>query len=88
MNPSYKFIPTISFIDGAMKVLTFKDHAGGGARMMIHVCHWKHHLPSDQPDQVLQVLTQIRTGRKGEAILFSIEWQMMEHNGSFGGLDT
>ena len=57
-----------------MKVLTCKYHGGGDAHMMIHVCRWKHHLPSDQPYQILQVVSQSRTIRKGKASLYSTEW--------------
>ena len=46
-----------SSIYGTMNVLTCKYHDGGDANMMIHECGWKHHLPSDQPDQNFQVLT-------------------------------
>ena len=44
-------------IYGTMNVLTCKYHDGDDANMMIHECGWKHHLPSDQPDQNFQVLT-------------------------------
>ena len=52
MNSQWEVIPTIDFIDATMKVLTCKDYDVGDARMMIHACRWKHHLPSDQPDQI------------------------------------
>ena len=55
---------------------------------MIRACCWKHHLPSKQPDQISQVVTQSRTVRKGKAGLYPTEWKIMEEYGSFGGLDT
>ena len=54
-----------------MKVLTCNYHDGGGVCMMIHACRRKHHLTSDQPDQIFQVVTQISTVRKGKASLYS-----------------
>ena len=74
MNPQFKVRSTIAFIGGTMKVLTCKYYdGGGGARMMIHACRWNHHLPSDQPHQKFQVVTQIKTFRKGKARLYSTE---------------
>ena len=55
---------------------------------MIHAYHWKHHLPSDQPDQIQPVVNQIRTVRKWKAGLNSTECKIIEQYGSFGGLDT
>ena len=61
---------------------------GGGARMMIHACRRKHHLTSDQPDQILKVLIKRRTVRKGKASLYYTELQMMEQYGYFGSFDN
>ena len=73
MNPKWKVKPTIDFIDSTMKVLTCKYHDGKDARMPIHAFCWNHHLPSDQPDQILQVVTQSRNFGKGKASLYFID---------------
>ena len=88
MNPQWKFRPTIASIYGTMKVLTSKYNDGWDARMMIHACRWKHHLPSYQSDKTSQVLNKSGTVSKGKASLYSTEWKMMEQYGSFGVLDT
>ena len=74
MNPQWKVRPKISFIDGTTKILTCEYHDGGDARMMIHECHWKHHVPHDQPDKVSQLVTQIKTIRKGKESLYSTKY--------------
>ena len=73
MNPQWKFRPTIYFIDGTTNVLKYKYHGGGDAHMMIYECCGKNHLPSDKPDQILQVVTKIRTIRKGKLSLYYTE---------------
>ena len=88
INPQWKVIPTIAFIDGNMIYLTCKYHDGGDVNMLIHAFRWNHHVPSNQPDQKFQVLTQSRTVRKGKTSLYSTEWQTTEHHGSFGDLYT
>ena len=88
MNPQWKVIPTIAFMDITKKVLTCKNNYGGYLRMMIHACRWKHHLPSDQPNKIYPVVSQSRTCSKGKASLYSTERKMMEQYGSFGDLDT
>ena len=77
MNPQYEVRPKISFIDGTMKFLTCKDHYWGYDCMMIHACRWKRHSPSDQHDKTSQVVTQSINVRKGKAILYSTEFQLM-----------
>ena len=56
--------------------------------MMIHACHWKHLLPSDQHGFFLQVVTQSTIARKWKARLYSTEWQIMKQYCSSGGLNT
>ena len=60
-----------------MKVLTFNDNDGRDTRRIIHACNWKHHLPSYQPDQILQVLYERITVRKGKEGLYYTEWKTM-----------
>ena len=88
INIKWKVRPTIDFKDGTIKVSTYIDHDGGYARMMIHECHRKHHLTSDQPDQISNDLTQSRTFSSGKVGLFSIEMKITDQYGSFGRLDT
>ena len=77
MNPQWKVITIIYFIDGTMNILTCKDHDVEDVRMMIHECRWKHHLPSDQPDQIQQVVTQSRSVWEGKEFLYYTKWKMM-----------
>ena len=74
MNEKYKVRPTTDFIDVTMKFLTCKSHNGGNECIIFHTFHWKHHLPSDQPDKTFQGVTQIRTVIKGKATLYSTKW--------------
>ena len=73
MNPQWKVMATIAFIDGNIKFPTYKDHDGRDARMMIHECCWEHHLPFDKPEQIPQVVTKRITGKKGKSSLYSTE---------------
>ena len=56
--------------------------------MMIHAFYWKHHLPSNKPDQISKVITQSIAIRKVKASLYYIEWKMTKQYFSFGGLDA
>jgi predicted GIY-YIG superfamily endonuclease len=88
LNPEWKIRPSIAFMNGVPRVLTCEDHDNGSNDIMIHPCRWKHSLPSDQSDQIAQVVVQSRTIRRGKASAYSTEWQMFEQRGTFGGLDT
>ena len=52
---------------------------GGNAHMMIHECRRKHHFPSNQPDQILQDLTQSITFRK-EKFFYIIQKGKLRNN--------
>lgn len=56
LNPEWKILPTIAFIDGVPKVLTSKIHHNGSTYMMIHPSRWHHNLPAIQPDQIAHVV--------------------------------
>ena len=88
LNPKWKILPTIAFIDGVPRVHTSKICHNGSTDMMIHPSRWHHNLPARQPDQIAHVVVQSRTVRHGKARAYSTEWQMYEQRGHFGGLDT
>ena len=88
-NPTdWKVRPSISFIDGTSRFLICCDNDNGSNDIMIHTCRSKHYLPCYQPDQIAQVVVEIRTARRRKASAYSNEWQMFEQRGSFGGIDT
>ena len=88
INSSWKVSLKVSFIDGSLKVLTYKCHENVTDDMMIHTCRWEHNLAEEQSDHIDQVVTQSRIIKFGKKTAYSNEWQMMEQGGSFSGLDT
>ena len=51
MNPKWKVLPSVSFVDSFTQVMTWKYHNNGSDYMMIHPCRWEHNLPAAQSDQ-------------------------------------
>ena len=85
-NPDWQIRPSIAYIDGRPKVLTYEDHPNGSDEKMIHLCQWKHNIPCGQSDWVGQIVLQSRTIRTGKASTYSNEWKMFEQRGTFEGI--
>eukprot|EP00957_Ditylum_brightwellii_P162517 12374549-Ditylum_brightwellii.AAC.1 len=52
--------PGVSFIDGAPRVLTYRDHHKGTKQLMIHPCQWIHQLTASVPDQLCHAVMKPR----------------------------
>ena len=88
MNPKWKVLPSVAFVDGTSQVMTCKDHNNVSDYMMIHPCLWKHNIPAAQSDKIAQVFKQSLLIKTGKASKYSTEWQMLEQRGSIAGFDT
>ena len=71
MNPKWKVLPSVAFVDGIPQVMICKDHNNGSYYMMIHPFHWDHNLPAAQSDQISQVVIQSRLIKTGKASKYS-----------------
>ena len=58
MNPKWKVLPSVSFVDSFTQVMTWKYHNNGSDYMIIHPCLWKHNIPEYQSDKIAQVVIQ------------------------------
>ena len=55
MNPKWKVLPSVAFVDGTSQVMTCKDHNNVSDYMMIHPCRWDNNIPAAQSDKISQV---------------------------------
>ena len=89
LNTDWMVMPSVANIPGKGFVfLTCREHDQGTNLFMIHVCRWKHNLPSLKPDQLCQVVSQPRTLKPVKASQYSISYELFQQTGSFNGIDT
>ena len=78
MNPKWKVLPSVSFVESFPQVMKCKDCNNGSDYMMIHHCLWEHNFPEDQSDKIAQVVIQSRLIKIGKASKHLTEWKMLE----------
>ena len=59
-NPDWKVLPTISFVDGYPRVLTYKYHDDGCNLVQIHCYIWRTDKSSPVSDQVFHAVVKPR----------------------------
>ncbi len=90
LNPSWKVLPSIAFIEGkGPHILTCRNHDGGCKKSYIHPPRQPNHiLPSRQGDQLCHAVIKPRLIHPMRASTYSNIYQMHEQRGSFQGVDT
>ncbi len=90
LNPSWKVLPSIAFIEGkGPHILTCRNHDGGCKKSYIHPPRQPNHiLPSRQGDQLCHAVIKPCLIHPMRASKYSNIYQMHEQRGSFQGVDT
>ena len=88
LNPKWKVLPTIAFIDGNPRVFTCKDHNDGNIKFHLHCCRWKTNFPAPLSDQLCHAVMKPRTTRNMKIAYNSTGYQMVEQRVSFKGPDS
>ena len=90
LNPSWKVLPSIAFIEGkGPTVLTCREHDGGSKKAYIHPPRQPHHvIPSQKGDQLCHCVVKPRLIKPMMASSYCITYQMHGQRGSFQGIDT
>ena len=90
MNPSWKVLPSISFVEGkGPHIMTCREHDDGDKKSYIHPPRHPHHIiPSDKGDQLCHAVIKPRLIKPMRTSRFCNIYQMHEQQGSFQGIDT
>lgn len=90
LNPSWRVLPSISFIDGkGPHVMTCRNHDGGSQQFYIHPPKIPSHIiPSAKGDQLCHAVIKPRLIKPMKAMQYSNTYQMHEQRGTFQGIDT
>ena len=89
LNPNWKVLPSLRFVDGSPFFVTCTKHANGTEKKYIHVPRSPiPTLPSSQTDQICHAVVKTRTIKPMKASAYSNTYQMNEQMGSFQGVDT
>ena len=87
-NPDWKVLPTIYFVGGYPRVLTYKDHNGVYNLIQIHYCKWRTNIPSPVSAQVCHADVKPRTMKHAKIGYNYTVYQMVEQWSSWKGSDT
>ena len=80
LNPDWKLLPIIAFVDGYPRVLTCKYHGGGFNLITINCCICRTNIPSHVSDQVCHTVVKPQYNSTG--------CQMVEQQISWNDPDT
>ena len=84
-NPDWKVLPTISFVDGNPRVLSYKYYDGGCNLKQIHCCRWRPNIPSHVSGQFFHAVVKPWTVTHMKVGYNSTWYQMLEQRSSWKG---
>ena len=89
LNPDWKVLPSIHFIEGSPFFISYSKHKNGSKNKYLHVPRSPiPTLPPSKSDQLCHAVIKTRTIKPLKASAYSNTYQMNEQMGSFQGVDT